>query len=234
MKKVKMNIPDQGDYQLKEGLNQLKTNVAFCGEGIKVISITSSVMNEGKSSVAFSLAKTLAADGKKTLLLDADLRKSTLVAKYHIEGIEKGFSHYLTGQAGKEDIIYATEYDDFYLTVAGPLVPDPIRLLNSDLFGTFMEQIKEKFDYVIVDTPPLGLVVDAVIIGQHTDGPIVVIEQGVIKRKILQDVVKQLRTGNVQILGAVLNKVDQVSGGYYKYSYYSEGYSHGKHKKKQK
>ena len=58
MKKVKMNIPDQGDYQLKEGLNQLKTNVAFCGEGIKVISITSSVMNEGKSSVAFSLAKT--------------------------------------------------------------------------------------------------------------------------------------------------------------------------------
>ena len=214
MKKVKMNIPDQGDYQLKEGLNQLKTNVAFCGEGIKVISITSSVMNEGKSSVAFSLAETLAADGKKTLLLDADLRKSTLVAKYHIEGIEKGFSH--------------------YLTVAGPLVPDPIRLLNSDLFGTFMEQIKEKFDYVIVDTPPLGLVVDAVIIGQHTDGTIVVIEQGVIKRKILQDVVKQLRTGNVQILGAVLNKVDQVSGGYYKYSYYSEGYSHGKHKKKQK
>ena len=82
------------------------------------------------------------------------------------------------------------------------------------------------FDYVIIDSPPLGVVVDAVIIGKYTDGAVIVIEQGVIKRKIVQDVIKQLKRGEVRILGAVLNKVDERIGAYgnyeYKYSYYNE------------
>lgn len=226
MKKIKMNLPDMSDYRLVEGLNQLKTNLAFCGDGIKTITVTSSVPNEGKSSVAFSLARTMTENEKKILLVDCDLRKSVMAGKYHMDGIKKGFSHYLTGQATINEVIYETEEEGFYLTVAGPLSPDPTSLLNSELFDTFMKKMRERFDYVIVDAPPLGLVIDAVIIGQHTDGTVIVIEQGVIKRKMIQDVIRQLKRGNIRILGAVLNKVDERVGAYgnykYGYGYYGE------------
>lgn len=223
-----MNLPEVKDYRLTEGLNQLKTNLAFCGKDIKVITITSSVQNEGKSSVAFDLSKTMAEGGKKILMVDADLRKSVLAAKYHIQGIDKGLSHYLTGQAEIEDIIYETETEGFYLSVAGPLSPDPTSLLDSDQFQKFIDKVREDYDYVIIDAPPLGVVIDAAIIGKYCDGAVLVIEQGVIKRKVVQDVIKQLKRGKVRILGAVLNKVDERIGAYgaydykYSYSYYDD------------
>lgn len=228
MKKVTMNLPEIKDYRLTEGLNQLKTNLAFCGKDIKVITMTSSVPNEGKSSVSFDLSKTMAESGKKILMVDADLRKSVLAAKYHIQGIDKGLSHYLTGQAEIEDIIYETETEGFYLTVAGPLSPDPTSLLDSEQFQKFIDKVRDDYDYVIIDAPPLGVVIDAVIIGKYCDGAVLVIEQGVIKRKVVQDVIKQLKRGGVRILGAVLNKVDERIGAYgnyeykYSYSYYGE------------
>ena len=228
MKKVTMNLPEIKDYRLTEGLNQLKTNLAFCGKDIKVITMTSSVPNEGKSSVSFDLSKTMAEGGKKILMVDADLRKSVLAAKYHIQGIDKGLSHYLTGQAEIEDIIYETETEGFYLTVAGPLSPDPTSILDSEQFQKFIDKVREDYDYVIIDAPPLGVVIDAVIIGKYCDGAVLVIEQGVIKRKVVQDVIKQLKRGGVRILGAVLNKVDERIGAYgnyeykYSYSYYGE------------
>ena len=227
MKKVTMNLPEVKDYRLTEGLNQLKTNLAFCGKDIKVITITSSVQNEGKSLVAFDLSKTMAEGGKKILMVDADLRKSVLAAKYHIQGIDKGLSHYLTGQAEIEDI-YETETEGFYLSVAGPLSPDPTSLLDSDQFQKFIDKVREDYDYVIIDAPPLGVVIDAAIIGKYCDGAVLVIEQGVIKRKVVQDVIKQLKRGKVRILGAVLNKVDERIGAYgaydykYSYSYYDD------------
>ena len=223
-----MNLPEINDYRMTEGLNQLKTNLAFCGKDIKVITMTSSVPNEGKSSVSFNLSKTLAESGKKILMIDADLRKSVMAVKYQIKGIDKGLSHYLTGQAEIEDIIYETEMEGLYLTVAGPLSPDPTSLLDSEQFKKFIDKVREDFDYVIIDAPPLGVVIDAVIIGKYTDGAVIVIEQGVIKRKIVQDVIKQLKRGEVRILGAVLNKVDERIGAYgnyeykYSYSYYGE------------
>ena len=169
MKKLTMDFPQINDYRMTEGLNQLKTNLAFCGKDIKVITIISSVPNEGKSSVTFDLARTLADSGKKILVVDADLRKSVMSSKYHIQGIDKGLSHYLTGQAEIEDIIYETEMEGLYITMAGPLSPDPTSLIDSDLFGNYVSKVREDYDYVIIDSPPLGVVIDAVIIGQYSD-----------------------------------------------------------------
>ena len=220
MKKLVMDLPEINDYRMVEGLNQLKTNLAFCGKDIKVITMTSSVPNEGKSSISLSLSRTLAESGKKILMVDADLRKSVMAARYHIQGIDKGLSHYLTGQAEVEDIIYETEVEGLCITVAGPLSPDPTSILDSEQFEQFIENVRDMFDYVIIDAPPLGVVIDAVIIGKYTEG--------VIKRKIVQDVIKQLKRGEVRILGAVLNKVDERIGAYgnyeykYSYSYYGE------------
>ena len=125
-----------------------------------------------------------------------------------------------------EDIIYETEVEGLCITVAGPLSPDPTSILDSEQFEQFIENVRDMFDYVIIDAPPLGVVIDAVIIGKYTDGAVIVIEQGVIKRKIVQDVIKQLKRGEVRIFGAVLNKVDERIGAYgnyeYKYSYYGE------------
>ena len=222
MKKLVMDLPEINDYRMVEGLNQLKTNLAFCGKDIKVITMTSSVPNEGKSSISLSLSRTLAESGKKILMVDADLRKSVMAARYHIQGIDKGLSHYLTGQAEVEDIIYETEVEGLCIT------PDPTSILDSEQFEQFIENVRDMFDYVIIDAPPLGVVIDAVIIGKYTDGAVIVIEQGVIKRKIVQDVIKQLKRGEVRILGAVLNKVDERIGAYgnyeykYSYSYYGE------------
>ena len=235
MKKLVMDLPEINDYRMVEGLNQLKTNLAFCGKDIKVITMTSSVMNEGKSSVSLSLSRTLAESGKKILMVDADLRKSVMAARYHIQGIDKGLSHYLTGQAEVEDIIYETEVEGLCITGAGPLSPDPTSILDSEQFEQFIEKVRDMFDYVIIDTPPLGVVIDAVIIGKYTDGAVIVIEQGVIKRKIVQDVIKQLKRGEVRIFGAVLNKVDERIGAYgnyeykYSYSYYGESDTGKKH-----
>lgn len=233
MKEVMMQLPEVNDYRITEAYNQLKTNIAFCGNNIKVIAVTSSVPNEGKSSVAFTLSRLLAENGKKVLLVDCDLRKSVLAGKYHMDGVEKGLSHYLSGQADRKEVIYSTKEEGFFLTVAGPLSPDPTALLDSEQFKVFIEDARKEFDYVILDAPPLGLVIDAVIVGKFSDGAIVVIEQGIISRKMLQGVIKQLKKGEIRILGAVLNKVDERIGVYGNYEYkYGYGYYGGEDSEK--
>lgn len=219
MIKVNMEFPQINNYRMVEGLNQLKINLSFCGKDIRIIMVTSTNSGEGKSSVSVRFAQSLSENGKRVVLVDCDLRKSVMVAQYHIQGLEKGMSHYLSGQAELEDIIYATDNPSFFIVPAGPHTLDPTNLLDSDTFREFIEAIKEGFDYIILDVPPLGLVMDAAIIGQCADGTLIVIEQGKIKRKLAQNVVKQLNRSNIRILGAVLNKVDEKSREYSSYNY---------------
>lgn len=225
MKIIEMQFPKFDNIQMTEGLNQLKINLAFCGKNINVITVTSTVPNEGKSSVSFNLACSLADSGKKALLVDCDLRNSTMISKYHIAKINKGLSHYLSGQANMNDIVYSTKKEHFYMLPSGPFVLDPITLLEGEDFTILLQEMRKNFDYIILDTPPLGAVMDPVIIGQNSDGAVVVIEQGVIKRKLIQNVVKQLKRADIRVLGAVLNKVNDKDkyGNYGYYGYYGYG-----------
>ena len=235
MKKISLQFPGMEDYRIVEGINQLKTNIAFSGKDIRKILITSSVSDEGKSVTALRYARVLTENGKKVLFVDADLRNSTLVSKHHIEGVEKGLSHYLSGQAEIEEVIYETPQEGLCLTVAGPLSPDPTALISSNSFEQYMKYADENFDYVIVDAPPLGLVVDAAIIGQYCDGAVVVINHAAVPRKVVQNVIKQLKRSDIRVLGAVLNKIDdRASNDYYNNYHYSYGYGYGEQRDTEK
>jgi capsular exopolysaccharide synthesis family protein len=228
MPKATFEKIEELDYNTREALNSLRTNIRFCGDNIKVISLTSSRPYEGKSTTSFNLSRVLAADGKKVIFIDADLRKSVLVGRHHIKTADEisGLSHYLSGQVGKENIIYETNITNMDIIFSGPLTPNPTELLGSQYFDKLLKELKEEYDVVIIDTPPLGSVIDTAVIVPYCDGIILVIESDAISYKVVQNVKKELQKTGVKILGAILNKVDlqaKLSYNYY-YKEYSKEY----------
>lgn len=203
------------DYSGAEAYKSLRTNLQFCGEDKKVIAITSCTPNEGKSSVAMNLAVSLAEAGKKVLLIDADLRKSVLVGRTKVKESIKGLTHYLSKQAALIEVICATNVKNMHIVYAGPVPPNPAELLGGKYFRELLSSLRKVYDYILVDTPPLGSVIDSAIIAEECDGSIMVIETGVISYRFAQDVKSQLEKSNCPILGVVLNKVDMSKQGYY-------------------
>lgn len=211
------------DYSGAEAYKSLRTNLQFCGEDKKVIAITSCTTNEGKSSVTMNLAVSLAEAGKKVLLIDADLRKSVLVGRTKVKESIKGLTHYLSKQAALIEVICATNVKNMHIVYAGPVPPNPAELLGGKYFRELLSSLRKVYDYILVDTPPLGSVIDSAIIAEECDGSIMVIETGVISYRFAQDVKSQLEKSNCPILGVVLNKVDMSKQGYYG-KYYGKHY----------
>jgi len=205
------------EYAQREAYNSLRTNLTFCGDDTKVIMFTSCTPNEGKSTVTMELARSLATDGKKTIVIDADLRKSVIVGRHRMKSTSEvfGLSHYLSGQKKLEEVICNTNIDNFDIIVAGPTVPNPTELLGKKYYNVMLEYLRERYDYVLIDCPPLGWVIDAAVIAPTTDGAIMVVESNTISYRYVQDVKKQLEVTGVRILGIILNKVKAESGGYY-------------------
>lgn len=213
MKTIHIELPKL-DYTANESFKSLRTNLAFCGEDKKVISITSCTPNEGKTSVTLLLAASIAETGKNVLLVDADLRKSVLIGRTELGEEVKGLSHYLSRQEKIENVIYQTNIPHFYITYAGKMPPNPAELLGGKHFDSFLSVVKDVYDYILIDTPPLGSVIDSAIISEKCDGSILVIEQGTISYRFAQDVKNQLSKSSAPILGVILNKVDLTKQGY--------------------
>ena len=221
------------DFKTKEAYKTLRTNVQFCGNDVKIISLTSCVPNEGKTMVSFNLAISMAETGKKVLFIDADLRKSVLIGRYKINKAIKGLTQYLSGVEQLDDVRYSTNVKNMDLILSGPVPPNPAELLNNEKFTELLETARKEYDYVIIDTPPIGQVIDPAIVAQQTDGVIFLISQANISYKYAQKQIEQMRKSGCRILGAVLNKVDpEEKGGYYggyygKYSKKGYGYGYG-------
>ncbi len=198
-----------------EAYNAIRTNIQFCGKAIKTICLTSCIPNEGKSIVSFSLASSMAESGKKVLFIDADLRKSVLLGRLKAESAVLGLTHYLTGQKELEEVLYTSDLEHPDIIFTGPVPPNPSELLNSKLFREMIGNLKEVYDYIIIDTPPLGAVIDSAIVASCCDGVILVVQSNAISHKFARSVVKQLEKGNCKILGAILNKVDINNDKYY-------------------
>ena len=211
------NIKDL-DFKTNEAYKRVRTNITFSGEDIRVVAVTSSIPNEGKSEVSFRLAQAFAEDGKKVLYIDADIRKSVTVARYGVDRETKGLSHYLSGQTKNlEDVIYETNIDNLSMIFTGAKAPNPAELLGRPKFANMLETLKGQYDFIILDCPPLGSVIDAVLVAKNCDGTILVIESDNVSYKMVQNVKKQLDQSDCKILGVVLNKVQSGGKGYYGY-----------------
>lgn len=229
MQKIELTKFEELDYRSNESYKSLRTNIQFCGNDIKVILSTSCTQNEGKSRVTFNLADSFAQMGKKVLLIDADLRKSVLIGRYRVNQEVFGLSEYLSGQKSLDEVLCETNHENLNVIFSGHVPPNPAELLGNQYFADLVKWAKEEYDYVFIDTPPLGVIIDSAVVARVADGAIIVIENNAISRKFVLDVKKQLEKSNCRILGAVLNKVStDTRGKYGKYygNYYGKYYGH--------
>lgn len=212
---VKMNDPRKKDYMYEEAIKTLRTNIQFAGRNVKCILLTSCFPNEGKSDIAFQLAKEIGNIGKRVVLVDADIRKSTFASRYRIGRPVKGLSHYLCGTMDAEGICYQTNYDNVDIIFAGSMVPNPSELLEEPALEELIRHLREQYDYILIDTPPVADMADAAIVAKWCDGAIMVIEDGRVSYRIAQKAKKKIAQTGCKILGAVLNKVDVKKDRYY-------------------
>lgn len=209
------------DYFYEEAIKTLRTNIQFTGKNVKTIMFTSCFLNEGKSDVTFQLCQEIGNMGKRVLLIDADIRKSAYVNRYRIKQKVNGLSQYLSGQLAKEFLIYQTNFLNVDIIFAGPMAPNPSELLEEEAFRELLAEVRGCYDYIIIDTPPVGSVIDAAIIAKESDGAVLVIESERVSYKVAQKSMEQLEKTGCKILGAVLNKVNIEKNKYYgKYDYY--------------
>ena len=189
---ININKMAKLDNQVNEAYKRLRTNVQLCGSDIKVIAITSNIPNEGKSSVAFNLAISMAESGKKVMFMDCDLRKSVLIGRYKIKSALKGLTHYLSGLNEYDEVSYETNVPNLHVIFAGPVPPNPAELLGGNKFKKLLQNLRNSYDYIILDTPPVGSVIDGVIVAQQCDGAIMVVSHAEISVKLAQNTKNQL------------------------------------------
>lgn len=219
--KIVLTDPKKPNYFYEEAVKTLRTNVQFAGRNIRTILVTSCFPNEGKSDIVMQLAREFGNIGKRVLLLDADIRKSSFASRYQVGQTVKGLSQYLSGQLGVAPVIYETNFQNVDMIFAGPSAPNPSELLEDAAFSELLAALRQQYDYVLIDTPPMNNLIDAAIVAKQCDGAILVIESEMVSYKVAQKIKVQLEKTGCRILGAVLNKVDPGKDKYYsKYSYY--------------
>ncbi|MBE5963214.1 MAG: CpsD/CapB family tyrosine-protein kinase [Lachnospiraceae bacterium] len=223
MQKVVFEKLDQFDYRINESFKTIRTNIQFSGKDTKTILFTSCTPNEGKSSVTFNLARSFAENGKKVILIDGDLRKSVLIGRYKAGSVEAGLSNHLSGQHDLDEVICETNIPNMDIIFAGKVPPNPAELLGSDTFKEMIAKLREIYDYILIDSPPLGSVIDSAVIATVADGAVLIIENNAISYRFVQDVKGQIEKSGCKIIGAVLNKVEMKKHGKYG-KYYGKYY----------
>lgn len=226
MKKVTIRQSMTLDYAGEEALNTICTNLAFSGRNLRKIVFTSNLQSEGKSWMAMHVLANLAQRGRKVVLVDADMRRSFLMQRYKMEadGEIFGLAHYLTGQCELEDAIYETNLNGACLIPAGRDVTNPVSLVDTPFFKQMLETLSEKFDMVIVDTPPIGMVIDAAEIAASCDGTVLVLDYNKTRIREIRECKRQMEQSGTPVLGCIINKVSFASLSakkYYNKSYYS-------------
>ncbi len=193
-------------FAAQEAYRTLRTNVRFAlqGKGCKKICITSGAAGEGKSITLLNFAISMAEAGQKVLLIDADLRRPAL-ARLLVEKAAPGLSNVLAGLVGVEDAIHKNVYQNLDIMFSGDIPPNPSELLSSDAMRQLVEQISQKYDYILVDTPPVNLVSDVCVVANLLDGVLLLARQNSSRKDELKRAVSRLQLTGAKILGFILN-----------------------------
>lgn len=207
--RVNFRTAAANDYLTSEAYKTLRTNLFFCGTDIKTVLLTSCDENEGKSTISTELSKSLAECGKRTLLIDADMRKSVMLKKSARAGAISGLSEVLSGLASPEEALCRTQDANFDVIFSGHFPPNPVELLGNGKLAAMLEQFKQTYDYIIIDSPPLGIVIDAAVIASYCDGAILVIGSGKVSRNTAKWVKEQLDKSGCRLLGAAINESEK-------------------------
>lgn len=208
--------------KVEEYYNALRTNIQLSGNNLKVIAVTSVEPSEGKSTTATNVAWAFAHAGYKTLLIDADIRNSVMSGIFKSREKITGLTDYLAGTQDLSHGLCETNVENLFVIQSGAVSPNPTALLQSENFGVMIETLRKYFDYIIVDTAPIGVVIDAAIIVQKCDASILVVEAGVAKRREVQKAKNQLEHTGTLFLGVVLNKFDVQREKYGSYGSYGK------------
>lgn len=215
-------LNDNSPFAFSEAIKSLRTNINFItysGE-VKNILVTSAVPNEGKTTVSLNLAISIAKTGKKVLLIDADLRNPSIHRYLRLRRTDsEGFSTYLSGQCALHEAIYHIPNYGLDLMIAGPIPPNAAELLSRDTLRNMFVELKKKYDVVIVDTAPVGVVTDAAIIAQHVDGAIMNVRHRFADKQVIENATRKLQASGVKILGTTLNDYETSRSTDYNYNY---------------
>ena len=208
------------DATILEAFEKLQVNVSLASvdKKIQVIQITSSLQDEGKTTVAVNLANSYAVKGEKVLLIDLDIRRPKIHRNFNAAN-ENGLVDFASGKIKKEQLVRKTNYNiDIVLT--GTKTPYPVKLLESELMKSLLDEARGIYDYIILDTPPVSAVVDPLIVSKLADGVIFVIEANRTKKQFVKESLAQLENAQANVIGLVLKSVKNRGYDYkYKYKY---------------
>lgn len=213
---------------IAEAYRTLRTNIQFSAvdEEIKTILVTSSGPSEGKTTVASNLAISMAENGQRTLMIDCDQRKPRVHRVFELSN-KAGISDILAGRVKFEDAVWTTDINNLQVLTAGTRPPNPSELLASAKMKAFVKALKDRYDSVIIDMPPVIAVTDAQIVSKYVDGCILVAAANQAEKEAVAKSADLLRKVNAKVLGVVLNKMETKNSKYYgKYYHY-----YGSHEK---
>lgn len=221
-------LTDTNDkFGFNESVRLLRVRVekALAQENGKVLLVTSTIPNEGKTTVSVNLATALAQRGKKVLLVDCDLRNPSIASILSVE-TRIGFAEFLKGECALKDILHKMQNDNLYVVLGGKGVRNPGRLLTQKNAKNFVDAARAAFDYVILDTPPCAMMADAVEMGVLADAALLTVRHDFAARQQIQEAAQSLSDNNKPIIGTVLNMTTPQlgKGSYHSYGY---GYSYG-------
>lgn len=237
----KMVVLDKPKSQITEAFRSIRTNVKYilqddnATEG-RVILITSALPNDGKSLFALNFASVFSLSGKKTIIVGYDLRKPKLHSIFHVDG-SRGITSYLIGLNSYEEIIQHTEFDNLDVLVSGPVPPNPSELVDSDKNRELIKKLRQNYDYVILDTPPVSLIADAQCLANESDINLFVVRSGQTDKGVLKNALYEMVDRSNVKVNFVINGIENAMqkygygsryGGRYGYGYGYGGYGYGK------
>jgi capsular exopolysaccharide synthesis family protein len=224
-----ITVADNPKSALSESFRALRTNLQYVlhGSDKKMICITSTISGEGKTFCAVNLAAIIAQSNKKTLLISLDLRKPKIHKIFNVEN-DKGLSTYLIGNSEYEDIVIKTNINQLYITPAGPVPPNPAELIETSRMKDFIDLVKKDFDVIIMDTPPIAIVTDALLLTKFSDAVVFVVRQNYSTQDVANLIDDLHFKKGVPNLGILINdiKIKSFYGYNQKYSYYGYGYGY--------